>query len=1195
MLRLPAFRQYLIYTGAIVLIVLAVGFSLLRAILPYASDYRAELEQQISAQLGLPLKIASLDAGMSWFTPRLVLVDPVVYQADGKTELIRFDEVELTLAWFDSLRYRAPMLGEIDLVGSELNIERSQQGGWRIQGVELSDSDEPLPEALLAMLANANYSLLNSRLKLRDASGEFGALDLQGVNITVENALGEHKIQVEVASMAPYAKTLNLIVRSRGSLQDFVERVDQVYLHVTAADLAAWHKAFDFGLPYHIHGVHDIRLWFELDNKHLHTAVVQYSGKQFAISSHTEPALTWQTDRLSADLFWRHGKDNWQVVVRDFQWQRGAHKNLSPVNLIIGRRNQTITLSADHLPLQDVSQLAQVLLTSSDLEWKNLPQRLGASGELYNLFVSMPMDDWRQARVQFLGHELAADLSSLLPQQPLRFDGLDAEMDFQGGLARIVVHSDGMQLMLKKLFRNALQIDKLAAVFDLQMEEDHWLLRSHHIIASNADIDTQSRLLLYSTEQDGIFVDMQTDYRNGDGGAAHKYYPVSIMDPELLDWLDQAITDGTVTQGSFLLYGDVMQFPFERNGVMQAQFDVRDMNLLYRHGWPKLHDVQGRVLFNNTAMYIGGIRARSYRGRVMSASAVIDDLYRPLLRIDGKIRAPAGDLKTFIVNSPLQDILGEAVQPLHLSGDTALKLAIELPLDDSAPLQLDGTLSLMNNTLHYPEMQYELKALHGELRFTESSVSASNVRAQFDGRDMRIDIAPLQQTEDTLRFTFRGNWQIDSLLKSLDWIPSSWLDGHADWQVWLDVPVDDSNQPLFVQAESSLQGVSIAVSDQLSKAAEQVWPVSLQIEINKHNLDLALMLPDDNVIKAQRDARDNWLVQAETRWLQGDAEFHQSLSPDTVLRAQFGHVELSKLARSTGSSQGYGLKAAQLPSLDITTGTLLWRKWKFKRARVKTTPHRLGMVIDKLELHGDDLVIRGQGSWLASWTHPNETTLKLSVNSSNFGNALAGLGYQRIVDKATQSAELDLKWPDAPYRFSWQQLAGYASFNMLDGEVTEVDPGAGGRVLGLLNVFHLPRRLFLSFGDVYKDGFVFDEISGTFTFADGNAETRDTEINAAAAEVRIQGRVGMQAEDYDLNVRVKPKTSAATFTGGAIAGGPVVGAGLVLLQKILGLDKAAQDIYRITGSWDNPVIEQIEKAETTTEDDELDLGDDIDE
>ena len=1183
--RLPAIRQYLIYAGAIVLIVLAISFSLLRAALPYASDYRADLEQQLSRQLGLPVSIASLDAGMRWFTPQLVLVDVVVYQSDGKSELIRFDEIELALAWLDSLRYRMPMIGEINLVGSELRIERAQDGLWRFQGVAFSGSDKPLPEALLATLENANYALLDSHLTLRDATGEFGALDLRGVNITVENFLGQHRIQLEVADMAPYADRLKLVVQFNGRLQHAIERTDQIYFEADAADVVALREAFGFELPYHIQGEHDMQLWLELDNKRLRSAAVHWSSRHFSIAPSAQASMSWQSDSLAAKVFWRRRHGDWQLALEDFQFRRAQQGWLTPSRLIVNKRDERFSVSADYLQLRELSQLAGVLLAGHDVPWKAWPQKLQAEGRLYNLFASIDAGDPESLRMQWQGEALAADLGSWLPQQPVRFSGLDAAFDYRDGEGQLVLHADALQLELKKLFRKPLQVTQLAAVVDVQWHEGNWQLRSDHIIAANADLETQSRLLLYPSPQGGVFVDMQTHYRNGNAAAAGNYYPVSIMEPELVSWLDTAIRGGRVTQGDFLLHGDVLQFPFRHNGVLQAGFDVEALDLQYQPGWPALRRLQGRVLFDNTAMHIHLAGGNVYDAGIASAEVSIADMYRPELTVDGRIRASAADLKKFVLASPLRQPLGETMNALQIAGDTVLGLSIALPLEGDAPLQLDGTLTLIDNTVVYPALQYELSNLRGTLRFSRESVQAEALQASVDGHAVQIDIAPLPQDSDTLRLEFRGNLPIDSLLKRFDWVPHHWLNGASDWRIWLDVPIDDSGRALAVQAQSDMRGVSVAISDTLTKPAQSAYPLVLEAAIDAQNLRLALALPQGDSVQAVRDDDEYWRVLARTSLLRGQLDFHQSLSPATRVKMRLDRVELSDLLYSSRPGIGGGIEAAQIPSLEITTKFLRWRQWRFHSSRLRTSSHRLGMVIDALRLQGDDLTITGKGSWLASWIQPHETTLKLQIESTNLGNALASLGYDRVIEQAETTAQLDLKWPAAPYHFSWDKLVGHASFEMFDGEIAELDPGAGGRVVGLLNVFYLPRRLFLSFGDVYQDGFVFDSMTGDFDFANGKAATRNTEIIASAADVRIQGSIGMHEQNYDLLVRVKPKTSAATFTGGALAGGPVVGAALVLLQKILRLDKAAQERYAITGSWQNPVITQIggaAKAEAGT-------------
>ena len=173
----------------------------------------------------------------------------------------------------------------------------------------------------------------------------------------------------------------------------------------------------------------------------------------------------------------------------------------------------------------------------------------------------------------------------------------------------------------------------------------------------------------------------------------------------------------------------------------------------------------------------------------------------------------------------------------------------------------------------------------------------------------------------------------------------------------------------------------------------------------------------------------------------------------------------------------------------------------------------------------------------------------------------------------------DWNWQGEPYSFSWDKVKGSSTVELSEGVMQEIDPGTGGRILGLFNVLQLPKRFLGDFGDVYKDGFAFDNVTGDFAFEAGNATTSRVDITAAAANMKMFGRIGMQKRDYDLNILVKPHSTAATFTGGTLAGGPVVGAALVVIQELFGIDKMSYDKYTITGLWDNPVVKQISKRE----------------
>jgi uncharacterized protein YhdP len=149
-----------------------------------------------------------------------------------------------------------------------------------------------------------------------------------------------------------------------------------------------------------------------------------------------------------------------------------------------------------------------------------------------------------------------------------------------------------------------------------------------------------------------------------------------------------------------------------------------------------------------------------------------------------------------------------------------------------------------------------------------------------------------------------------------------------------------------------------------------------------------------------------------------------------------------------------------------------------------------------------------------------------------------------------------------------------------DGQLLNVKPGAG-RVFGLVSLHTLPRRLSLDFSDLFKKGYAFDRVEGNFVLSDGDAYTSDLFIEGPAARIDISGRIGLADEDYDELITVVPHVSSSLPIAGAIAGGPVVGAAILLAEHLLGDElekhtKFAHKQYTVTGPWADPVYTEVD-------------------
>jgi uncharacterized protein YhdP len=507
--------------------------------------------------------------------------------------------------------------------------------------------------------------------------------------------------------------------------------------------------------------------------------------------------------------------------------------------------------------------------------------------------------------------------------------------------------------------------------------------------------------------------------------------------------------------------------------------------------------------------------------------------------------------------------------------------------DSKHDVDIDGHLNLINSELYYPALGYDLKQINGVVNFTRDTLFADSLKAKAQNNTLAINaVTRPGDWGSEVVFQIDGKLGADYLLQHFNRIPEDWLSGQSIWSTDIIVPNRPKDYLVKVRADSSLQGTILQVSDQLRKPAGQTADFTAEIDVLENNGVHIVASAVDNSqhdifqLYANRDDRKVWHLNVHSDYLKGSGEFTEGLDTDTRVKLELDYIDLSALFYSEHKETSGTLKPSELPSFDWRFKKAVWKDWNFTDVDVSTSWHKHGMLINKIALKGPGMDFNANGTWLTSWRGLHETVLQGTLSGGNLGETLTGLGFQRSLDRCSYNASFNLKWPAEPYAFTWANIEGETSFDMSDGEIVDVDPGAGGRLLGLLNIFKLTNRLVFDFDDVVRKGFSFDTIKGEFEFDHGHGTLKSFDVSAPAADINMFGGIGLLSHDYELLMRVKPHTDSLTFASGTILGGVVIGAGLALIQKVFDLSFIGHNVYSITGSWDNPVVEKIVERKT---------------
>ncbi|HEY3859602.1 MAG TPA: YhdP family protein [Gammaproteobacteria bacterium] len=265
-----------------------------------------------------------------------------------------------------------------------------------------------------------------------------------------------------------------------------------------------------------------------------------------------------------------------------------------------------------------------------------------------------------------------------------------------------------------------------------------------------------------------------------------------------------------------------------------------------------------------------------------------------------------------------------------------------------------------------------------------------------------------------------------------------------------------------------------------------------------------------------------------------------------------------------------------VPALRFSAKQFQFGRMTLDNLSLSLVPVPTGIALEEVKVVDPSFSVSGDGTWLVTSSGKQQSALNADVESKDVEKSLQSLGFDAGLTGDKGSIIASLNWQDSPMGDVVDSLSGSIHVKLQDGQIKEVQPGAG-RLFGLLSINALPRRLLLNFSDVFGKGFGYDSIEGSFLLQQGDAYTKDLTINGPAASIHMVGRTGLAKRDFDQAMIVDASVGSTLPVVGALAAGVGVGAVVFLLTEIFKkpLTKAGEVRYHLTGSWDNPVLTKV--------------------
>lgn len=1247
-MRMKAFLHHLYHyaaylAGALVIAMSIIALVLRFVIMPDIDRYKADIEVGAERALGMPVRIAAIEADWWHINPRFSLRGLTLAPA-GQPVPLALARVDATLSWLSLLRLE-PHLARLDIHQPSLDIRRDAAGTVFIAGIPVNAAgpSSPFPDWLLRQ---QTITVSEGRLTWLDEQRGAPPLVLERVNLLIHNRFGRHRLGLVATPPQTAARHLDIRADLKGgSVHNLASWGGRLYLATAGASAAALNTWSPWSQSAVHRSIGDVRFWMDIMRGQVSGVVGDVGLSDVAVTLADDlPAMTFR--RVAGRMGWqRQGADQvyrverLRVVTADGQQAEPASVRVT-VRPTAAGRIETAKIEADGLRLEALTALSGALpLPRPAHDWI---ARVNPRG-----FVEHMAFDWlgrQRFRLQARFREGGMNENAGLPG----FTGLSGEIDADEDSGRASLSSQGLHYVHDRVFRQPLDFDRLDAELAWDaVEGGGYRFRLERCALGNPDLDGSAVGELTWRPDRPAVIDLDARLSRGEGAAVWRYLPRTVGD-HTHAWVRHSVVAGISPDTRLVLRGPLDRFPFAQGGgEFRVDVGIHDATLDYAEGWPRITGINGLLTFQGNGMTISADSGDILGVRLARVRGGIPDLHagdEQTLTLDGQASGATPAFLAFVRQSPVNEHSGRFTEALRAEGKADLGLRLQLMLRHMEASRVNGQLVLADNRIDLGGRLPTLDRVNGRLAFTTDSLRGDGITALLYGQPVSLDLAGA--TGGGVRANLRGSLSAAALAP---WLPAG-LAGRLSGTTEVQAEATLRRQALAYEVSTDLAGLAIDLPAPLGKPADLAVPTSVSGRDDnltfRHGslLTGALALGEAGAVRlgltlgggqAQAPDEPGLVVHGNLRRLDIDAwraielddgnglpvrevslslnelkafgrklsEIHVQARPEGATwrvglasRNIMGEIEYGPRAGQPGNRFAGRFSRLAIPKEEAGTAAgghdlgELPAEVDLSAQSFSLRDHELGELalsfrVEKSGLRVDTLRLANPdgriegGGWLSA-SPLRRTELDLKLDSTNLGRLMKRLGYTEAVRNGELVVTGRIGWLGRPEDFALGQLGGRLDVRLNNGRFTQLDPGAG-KLLGILSLQALPRRIVLDFRDVFSEGFAFDEIRGDVHLDRGIGYLPALAINGPAARIRMNGKIDLVRENQQLRLHVQPRLDEGLAVGAGLLGGPAVAVGALVASKILRdpLAKAASFEYLVSGSWEEPKVVKLARPE----------------
>lgn len=796
---------------AISLVLVTVIISILKYSLPYANDYKGYIETYLDEKLNINLSIGAISASWQSNGPSLE-IENLSFENNSTAPIsLTIAKTSLEINVWESLKSLQLKSNYFVINGFHTNVniidlfENGKKEGVSFEQKELIEE--------LFLGDTGHFAIENSSINfiLEDKTEHKLLLE----NIVWQNENKQHLGSGSLALPGISVGNFGARIALRGKTLE--EIAGDMYVQANKVDVSNWLAQYISIEKQQLRSDINLKTWFKFDQ-----------GRVKDINMQWLPSFVrWQQAGQSHYFSLSEGgfhlypeQKNWHLKSTGLAFNN--NNNVWPsleFEALLGEQNKVWLQQVDLELLRNLAELTNFDTLDPFLKRHPTGQIKQAYGRFNN------PQDWQ---LWFEANNIGWQHLDAMPGiQALRINGMVNQ-----SLGRISLFGENGKLVTKGDFSNDIDYNQLNVTLDLTKQDTGWQVSSDNIWFDNNDITLSAEMQLSLTDNPRL--DLYSEIFSEDVSTVGKYFPLKVMNPGLVNYLNGAIKGGELTQTQVLFAGPLSGFPFtDGSGQFDVIAQIDNATYQFDPDWPEVVDASVQLHFANERMDIysqqGKLVNLDLGNSVQVSIANLLNAEELAIKIDKKVKMQK--LHDFFAVTPIADPLANVFNVVQGEGEADASIEILIGDKFSGGVRVSGAVGLNDIPLYIATPGIKFENLKGELTFINDHIMLQGASATWLGMPLKINYDS-KNVEKEYGINIDVNAQInaETLISHAKGILKGYLSGQSNVDVALKLNFTEQGFNYRAHVTSPLTGIESTLPAPYNKGKNQQWPLDAVIQ-----------------------------------------------------------------------------------------------------------------------------------------------------------------------------------------------------------------------------------------------------------------------------------------------------------------------------------------------------------------------------